>query len=112
MRARLPDVGVGLPWHPGWRVRGTLDANATLSGTRNAPRWTGTLAADELAVRSLIDGVDLQGGRLRASLRGNQLELTEFQLQGGRGSKARIPGQSGNRTQAPTDRGSLRPRAA
>ena len=108
VRARLPDVGV---WSalapPGWRVRGTLDANATLSGTRNAPRWTGTLAADELAVRSLIDGVDLQGGRLRASLRGNQLELTEFQLQGGRGSKARIPGQSGNRTQAPTDRGSL-----
>ncbi|MEV9163436.1 hypothetical protein AB0127_27470, partial [Klebsiella pneumoniae] len=56
---------------------------------------------------SLIDGVDLQGGRLRASLRGNQLDLTEFQLQGGRGSKARIAGQSGNRTQPPTDRGSL-----
>jgi translocation and assembly module TamB len=48
---------------PGWRVRGTLDANATLSGTRNAPRWAGTLGADGLAVRSIVDGVDLQGGR-------------------------------------------------
>lgn len=108
VRARLPDVGV---WSalapPGWRVRGTLDANATLSGTRNAPRWAGTLAADDLAVRSLIDGVDLQGGRLRATLRGNQVELTEFQLQGGRGSKARITGQSGNRTPAPEERGTL-----
>ncbi|WP_240456939.1 translocation/assembly module TamB domain-containing protein [Acidovorax sp. 1608163] len=88
-------------------MRGTLDANATLSGTRNAPRWAGTLAADDLAVRSLLDGVDLQGGRLRANLRGNQVELTEFQLQGGRGSKARITGQSGNRTAAPDERGTL-----
>ncbi len=108
LRARLPDVGV---WSalapPGWRVRGTLDANATLSGTRNAPRWAGTLAADDLAVRSLLDGVDLQGGRLRANLRGNQVELTEFQLQGGRGSKARITGQSGNRAAAPDERGTL-----
>ena len=108
VRARLPDVGV---WSalapPGWRVRGTLDANATLSGTRNAPRWAGTLGADGLAVRSIVDGVDLQGGRLRATLRGNQLDLTEWSLQGGRGSNARIAGFSGNRTPAPQDGGTL-----
>ncbi|CAN7702924.1 translocation/assembly module TamB domain-containing protein [Acidovorax sp. LjRoot66] len=108
LRARLPDVGV---WSalapPGWRVRGTLDANATLSGTRAAPRWAGTLGADELAVRSILDGVDLQGGRLRAALNGNQLDITEFRLRGGSGSKARIPGYSGNRTAAPQDGGSL-----
>lgn len=108
LRARLPDVGV---WSalapPGWRVRGTLDANATLSGTRAAPRWAGTLGADELAVRSILDGVDLQGGRLRAALNGNQLDITEFRLRGGSGSKARIPGYSGNRTSAPQDGGSL-----
>lgn len=108
LRARLPDVGV---WSalapPGWRVRGTLDANATLSGTRAAPRWAGTLGADELAVRSILDGVDLQGGRLRAALNGNQLDITEFRLRGGSGSKARIPGYSGNRTAAPQDGGTL-----
>ncbi|MFZ2857020.1 translocation/assembly module TamB domain-containing protein [Acidovorax sp.] len=108
VRARLPDVGV---WSalapPGWRVRGTLDANATLSGTRNAPRWAGTLGADGLAVRSVVDGVDLQNGQLRATLRGNQLELTELRLQGGRGSNARIAGFSGNRTPAPQDGGTL-----
>ena len=108
VRARLPDVGV---WSalapPGWRVHGTLDANATLSGTRNAPRWTGTLGADGLAVRSIVDGVDLQGGRLRATLRGNQLDLNEWSLRGGRGSHARIAGFSGNRTPAPQDGGTL-----
>ncbi|CAN7545507.1 translocation/assembly module TamB domain-containing protein [Acidovorax sp. LjRoot129] len=108
LRARLPDVGV---WSalapPGWRVRGTLDASATLSGTRDAPRWAGTLGADDLAVRSVVDGVDLQGGRLRATLRGNQLDITEFRLQGGRGSGARIAGFSGNRTAAPQDGGTL-----
>ncbi|ART58177.1 DUF490 domain-containing protein [Acidovorax carolinensis] len=108
VRARLPDVGV---WSalapPGWRVRGTLDANATLSGTRDAPRWAGTLGADGLAVRSIVDGVDLQNGQLRATLRGNQLDITEFRLQGGRGSNARIAGFSGNRTPAPQDGGTL-----
>ncbi|WP_407655092.1 translocation/assembly module TamB domain-containing protein [Acidovorax benzenivorans] len=108
LRARLPDVGV---WSalapPGWRVRGTLDASATLSGTRDAPRWAGTLGADDMAVRSVVDGVDLQGGRLRATLQGNQLNITEFRLQGGRGSNARIAGFSGNRTAAAQDGGTL-----
>lgn len=108
LRARLPDVGV---WSalapPGWRVRGTLDASATLSGTRDAPRWAGTLGADDMAVRSVLDGVDLQGGRLRATLQGNQLNITEFRLQGGRGSSARIAGFSGNRTAAAQDGGTL-----
>ncbi len=108
LRARLPDVGV---WSalapPGWRVRGTLDASATLSGTRSAPRWTGTLGADALAVRSVVDGVDLQDGRLRATLGGDRIDITEFQLKGGRGSRARIAGLSGNRTAAPTDGGTL-----
>ncbi len=108
LRARLPDVGV---WSalapPGWRVRGTLDASATLSGTRDAPRWAGTLGADDMAVRSVVDGVDLKGGRLRATLQGNQLNITEFRLQGGRGSSARIAGFSGNRTAASQDGGTL-----
>jgi translocation and assembly module TamB len=108
LRARLPDVGV---WSalapPGWRVRGTLDASATLSGTRNAPLWAGTLGADDMAVRSVVDGVDLQGGRLRATLQGNQLNITELRLQGGRGSSARIAGFSGNRTAASQDGGTL-----
>lgn len=108
VKAQLPDVGV---WSalapPGWRVKGTLQADATLSGTRTAPRWNGTLGADQMAVRSLLDGVDLQDGRMRAVLRGDRLEITEFRVNGGQGSNARIPGFSGNLTPAPTSGGTL-----
>ena len=108
VKAQMPDVGV---WSalapPGWRVKGTLQADAALSGTRSAPRWSGTLGADQLAVRSLLDGVDLQDGRLRAVLRGDRLEITEFRVNGGSGSNARIAGFSGNRTNAPRSGGTL-----
>jgi len=108
VKAQMPDVGV---WSalapPGWRVKGTLQADVALSGTRAAPRWSGTLGADQLAVRSLLDGVDLQDGRLRATLRGDRLEITEFRVNGGSGSNARIAGFSGNRTNAPRSGGTL-----
>lgn len=108
VHARMPDLGL---WSalapPGWRVRGTLQADATLSGTRAAPLWAGTLGADGLAVRSLVDGVDLQDGQFRAALRGKRLEISELRLKGGRGSNAHIAGQSGNRTPAPSDGGTL-----
>ncbi|WP_382432483.1 MULTISPECIES: translocation/assembly module TamB domain-containing protein [Giesbergeria] len=108
VQARLPDMGV---WSvlapPGWRIHGTLDADATLSGSRQAPRWQGRIDADQLALRSLVDGVDLQEGRLRTVLRGDRLDITEWYWRGGKGSQARIAGYSGNLTSAPRDRGSL-----
>ncbi|AVP57017.1 translocation/assembly module TamB domain-containing protein [Pulveribacter suum] len=108
VRAELPEVGVwSLLAPPGWRVHGTLSADARLSGSRAAPRWSGQLAADRFAVRSLLDGVDLQEGRLRATLQGEQLVVTELHLKGGHGSRARIAGFSGNRTAAPADGGTL-----
>lgn len=101
LRARLPDLGA---WSalapPGWRVRGTLHADATLSGQRNAPRWQGTVAADGFTLRSLADGIDLQNGRLRATLDGSRLQIKELLLHGSPARPARIAGYSGNRTAA------------
>ncbi|KQM76043.1 hypothetical protein ASE76_18925 [Xylophilus sp. Leaf220] len=97
--ARLPNVGV---WSvlapPGWRVQGSLQAAATLSGNRAAPQWNGTLNADGLSVRSVVDGIELRNGRLRSTLRGDRLEITEFTLQGGTGSSTRIAGIAGSRS--------------
>ncbi len=97
--ARLPNVGV---WSvlapPGWRVQGSLQAAATLSGNRAAPQWSGTLAADGLSVRSVVDGIELRNGRLRSTLRGDRLEIAEFSLQGGTGSSTRIAGIAGSRS--------------
>ncbi|WP_394789177.1 translocation/assembly module TamB domain-containing protein [Rhodoferax sp.] len=102
VRAELPRVGI---WSvlapPGWRMRGTLAANAKLSGTRLAPQWTGTLQADDLALRSVVEGIELRDGRLRATLDGQRLNIGEFSLRG-------APSAANASTSAPTmDGGSL-----
>lgn len=87
LKAQLPPVGVwSLLAPPGWRLRGTLEADAVLSGTRGAPQWRGNLSAKDLAVRSVVDGIDFSHGRLRASLEGQQLNIDEFTLQGAGGA--------------------------
>ncbi|MDO8449305.1 MAG: translocation/assembly module TamB domain-containing protein [Rhodoferax sp.] len=86
LRAQLPQLGV---WSvlapPGWRIRGTLDANIALAGTRAAPQWGGTLNADGLALRSIADGIEFSNGRLRTTLAGQRLDIREFSLQGATG---------------------------
>lgn len=87
VRVQLPPVGA---WSvlapPGWRLRGTLDANAVLSGTRGAPQWRGTLQARDMAVRSVVDGIDFSNGTLQAILDGQRLDITSFTLQGAGGN--------------------------
>ncbi|WP_051237439.1 translocation/assembly module TamB domain-containing protein [Ottowia thiooxydans] len=84
VRAALPRIGA---WSqlapPGWRVRGSLAANVRIAGTRGTPLLSGTLGADDLALRSVVDGIEFSGGRLRARLDGQRLILDEFSLRGG-----------------------------
>ena len=67
---------------PGWRLRGTMDANMILSGTLADPQWEGSLQARDLAVRSVVDGIDFSQGRLTAQLHGQQMDIEDFMLQG------------------------------
>ncbi|ROZ64106.1 translocation/assembly module TamB domain-containing protein [Ramlibacter sp. WS9] len=83
LRAQLPRIGVwSLLAPPGWRLRGSLAADVKAAGTRADPQLSGTVAADDLALRSVVDGIELQGGRMRARLEGNRVVLTEFMLRG------------------------------
>ena len=87
LKAQLPRIGA---WSvlapPGWRLRGTLEADAKLSGTRERPLWQGNLSAKDLALRSVVDGIDFSGGTLRTRLNGERLDIDEFTLQGAGGS--------------------------
>lgn len=108
VKASMPNIGIwALFAPPGWRVGGTFNADVALSGTRSAPQWDGQLTAQQLSVLSLLDGVDLKNGRLRARLQGTRVDITELYLEGGEGSSTRILGPSGNLTSAPKDGGSL-----
>lgn len=83
LRAQLPRVGVwSLLAPPGWRLRGSLGADIAVNGTRAAPSLSGTLQADDLALRSVVDGIEFGNGQLRAQLDGTRLRISEFTLQG------------------------------
>jgi translocation and assembly module TamB len=98
--ARLPQLAV---WStlapPGWRLRGALAADAQIAGTRGDPHVTGTLTADRLALRSVVDGVQLGRGQLRARFDGTRLIIDEFSLHGagrdGSGGTLTATGEAG-----------------
>ena len=97
LNAKLPPVGAwSLLAPPGWRLRGTLNADATLSGTRGTPQWRGNLSAQDLAVRSVVDGIDFSNGRLRATLDGQRLDINDFSLQGAGGQSGGTLAIKGN----------------
>ena len=83
LQAQLPRLGVwSLLAPPGWRLRGSLAADVAVTGSRADPQFAGTLRADELALRSIVDGVELRNGWLKARLQGQQLVVEEFVLHG------------------------------
>ncbi|MBK6008855.1 translocation/assembly module TamB domain-containing protein [Ramlibacter ginsenosidimutans] len=83
VQAELPRIGV---WSvlapPGWRLRGSVSADVRIAGTRAQPELSGPVNADDLAVRSVVDGVGLRNGRLRARLAGQRVIVDEFLLHG------------------------------
>lgn len=83
VQAQLPRIGV---WSvlapPGWRLRGSLAADIRITGTRSQPDLSGPLRAEGLALRSVVDGIELRNGLLRAQLAGRRLVVEEFRLHG------------------------------
>jgi translocation and assembly module TamB len=87
VHASLPRVGAWSLVAPvGWRIQGTLDADATLSGNRNKPAWKGNLEARDMSVRSVVDGIDFSQGLMRLQVDGQHLEIAELVLQGAGGA--------------------------
>ena len=83
LKAELPRIGVwSLLAPPGWRLRGSLSADIAVAGTRAQPQLSGPINADDLALRSVVDGIELRNGRLRAQLVGQRFVVSEFLLRG------------------------------
>jgi len=92
LHAKLPPLA---DWSrlapPGWRLRGTVEANAELSGTRGTPQWHGTLQAQDLALSSIAEGIDFSKGTLRAKIEGQRLQIVDFSIAGaGAGDAGRL----------------------
>ena len=78
---------------PGWRVQGTLEANLTLSGTRRQPQWQGRLQADQLAAKSVVQGIEFSQGQMQARLQGQRLVLERLSLRGAGAQGGALQGQ-------------------
>lgn len=98
IEADLPQVGAwSLLAPPGWRMQGTLAARLALSGTRQQAHWQGLLQADNLALRSVVQGIEFSQGQLLAKLQGQQLILERLSLRGAgaQGGELQAQGQLG-----------------
>ncbi|MCW2311981.1 translocation/assembly module TamB domain-containing protein [Rhodoferax antarcticus] len=67
---------------PGWRLRGKVDTHIDVAGTRAKPQWEGNVRARDLAVRSVVDGIDFSQGTLDARLHDQQIDIQTFTLRG------------------------------
>lgn len=83
VKVQLPQINA---WSvlapPGWRVQGNLEAQFDLAGTRSQPQWQGRLQADQLAVRSAVQGIAFDQGQLQARLQGQEMLLDRLSLRG------------------------------
>jgi translocation and assembly module TamB len=83
---QVADLGVWARFTPpGWRLAGQLRTSAALGGRFGAPEIQGRMEGRGLAIRNLLQGVDLREGELALSLRGADARVERFTLKGGDG---------------------------
>lgn len=87
LQLRVADIGIWNAWvPPPWRVAGSLQGNARLSGRFGAPLYTGQIEGSRLALRNLLQGVNINEGEVRIRLGGEQAVIEEFAFRGGEGT--------------------------
>ena len=86
IQARVADLGIWSNWVPaGWRLAGELRTTANVSGRFGAPQYTGDIAGTGLAVRNLLQGVNVSDGQIGIRLAGDVAQIEKFTLRGGDG---------------------------
>ncbi|NRF68068.1 translocation/assembly module TamB domain-containing protein [Aquincola sp. S2] len=86
LQMRVANLGVWGTWvPPGWRLGGTLQTSASIGGRFNAPELRGEMRGSQLAVRNLLEGVNLSDGELAITLEGERAEIKRLAFKGGDG---------------------------
>ena len=87
VQARVADIGIWGAWVPaGWRLAGEIGTELKLSGTLGQPRLTGDLKGQRIAVRNLLQGINVSEGQLALRLEGERARIESFMLKGGEGT--------------------------
>ena len=89
IEARVANIGIWGAWvPPGWRLSGSLQTSASVSGRVGAPEYVGRVLGNELGVRNLLQGVDVRQGEVAVTLKGSKAQIDRFSLRGGDGTLA------------------------
>ena len=87
IQARVADLGIWSSWvPPGWRLAGELRTTATVGGRFGAPQYTGEINGTGLAMRNLLEGVNVSDGQIGIRLDGDVAQIEKFTLRGGDGT--------------------------
>jgi translocation and assembly module TamB len=83
---QVADMGIWARFMPpGWRLGGQLRTSAAIGGRFGAPEVRGQMEGKGLALRNLLQGVDVRDGELLLSLNGAQAKVERFVFKGGDG---------------------------
>lgn len=88
VKAHVPNLGQwAMLAPPGWRLGGQLNADVQLQGRLGQPDWQGQLRGQDLALRSVVDGLAYQNGAFTAQFNGQRLDIQEGHIDGEGGAK-------------------------
>jgi translocation and assembly module TamB len=83
---QVADMGIWARFMPpGWRLGGKLRTSAAIGGQFGAPEVRGQMEGQGLAIRNLLQGVDVRDGELALTLTGAQAKVERFVFKGGDG---------------------------
>jgi translocation and assembly module TamB len=92
VQAHVANLGVWGTWvPPGWRLGGEVNVSATVGGRFGAPEYTGGLTGQNLAVRNVLQGVNINQGEVAIQLNGLTASIEKFNFKAGEGT-AQITG--------------------
>lgn len=86
LQMRVANLAIWSPWvPPGWRLGGSLTTSASIGGRFNAPELRGEMQGSGLAVRNLLEGINVSDGDLAITLEGERAQIQRFAFKGGDG---------------------------
>ena len=86
LQMRVANLAIWSPWvPPGWRLGGSLATSASIGGRFNAPELRGEMQGSGLAVRNLLEGINVSDGDLAITLEGERAQIQRFAFKGGDG---------------------------
>lgn len=95
LEAQVANLGVWGTWvPPGWRLAGQLHTSASFGGTLGAPQLRGSMRGSGIAVRNLLQGIQLQDGELAIALDGDTARIERLHFSGGDGGTLALSGQA------------------